>query len=532
MKKGRHVPLNARGVAATALATSALLVSGTSVLTAAALSAASTASTASTGSTEQGSIDSAGSTPTPGSTAKSGPAAQLTNSAAPPVGPGAHQGVSASTAGGSVVAASPTLDGRGFWMAWSNGAVTTEGDAIWLGDVAGVHLNGPIIGIAPTPSGLGYWLLGRDGGVFSFGDAGFYGSTGGIRLNAPALQMVSTGNGHGYDFVAGDGGIFTFGNAAFYGSTGAMRLNQPVVGMASTPQGDGYWLVARDGGIFTFGAAGFHGSTGAIRLAAPVVSMARTHDGNGYWLLGQDGGVFTFGDAPFFGAAVGRTGGSPAIAIVATGDGGGYWVVTANGLVVPMGDASFSSGPIAAAIPADNNFAFEVTNSAGAAARWNPCEAVHYSVVYPGAPAGWQNDVSNDIAQVGQATGLSFVNDGTYSSASAVPASSKIVISWVSGLSGGDTIGLTTYSYYNSAPYTPQIVSAQVELLSSLQSGGGMSGEQPVLLHELGHAVGLAHVNAGEVMNPVDQGFSTYQAGDLNGMQRLGSAGGCSGFYG
>lgn len=417
-------------------------------------------------------------------------------------------------------------------MAWSNGAVTTEGDAIWLGDVAAVHLNGPIIGIAPTPSGLGYWLLGRDGGVFSFGDAGFYGSTGGIRLNAPALQMISTGNGHGYDFVAGDGGIFTFGNAVFYGSTGAIRLNQPVVGMASTPQGDGYWLVARDGGIFTFGAAGFHGSTGAMRLAAPVVSMARTHDGNGYWLLGQDGGVFTFGDAPFFGAAVGRTGGSPAIAIVATGDGGGYWVVTANGLVVPMGDASFSSGPIAAAVPADNNFAFEVTNPSGAAARWNPCEAVHYSVVYPGAPAGWQNDVSNDISQVGQATGLSFVNDGTYSSASAVPASSKIVISWVSGLSGGDTIGLTTYSYYNSAPYTPQIVSAQVELLSSLRGGGGMSGEQPVLLHELGHAVGLAHVNAGEVMNPVDQGFSTYQAGDLNGMQRLGSAGGCSGFYG
>jgi hypothetical protein len=311
-----------------------------------------------------------------------------------------------------------------------------------------------------------------------------------------------------------------------------MRLNQPVVGMARTPQGNGYWLVARDGGIFTFGAAGFHGSTGAMRLAAPVVSMAGTHDGNGYWLLGQDGGVFTFGDAPFFGSGVGRTGGSPAIAIVATGDGGGYWVVTANGLVVPMGDASFSSGPIAAAIPADNNFGFEVTNSAGAAARWNPCEAVHYSVVYPGAPAGWQNDVSNDISQVAQATGLSFVNDGTYSSASAVPGSSKIVISWVSGLTGGDTIGLTTYSYYNSAPFTPEIVSAQVQLLSSLGAGGGMSGEQPVLLHELGHAVGLAHVNAGEVMNPVDQGFSTYQAGDLNGMQRLGSAGGCSGFYG
>ncbi|HXR68521.1 MAG TPA: M66 family metalloprotease, partial [Dermatophilaceae bacterium] len=178
----------------------------------------------------------------------------------------------------------------------------------------------------------------------------------------------------------------------------------------------------------------------------------------------------------------------------------------------------------------DNNYSFEVTNGAGSPARWNPCESVHYLVEPAGAPAGWQNDVSNDISQAANATGLSFVSDGT--SGSAPSGYNGIVISWTSQLSGGDTVGLTTYSYYNVSSYSPQIVSANIQLLGSLRGGTGTSGEEPVLLHELGHALGLGHVNAAEVMNPVDQGYTTYHAGDLNGLTRLGaSQGGCGSFY-
>jgi hypothetical protein len=433
---------------------------------------------------------------------------------------------------GTAVAAAPTSDGRGFWVAWSNGAVTAEGDAHWYGDLVGVPLSRPLVGIAASPTGKGYWLLGGDGGVFAFGDAGFHGSTGNLALRAPALQMVSTRDGRGYDFVAGDGGIFSFGDARFMGSTGNVVLAKPVVGMAATRDGNGYWLAASDGGIFAFGDAVFHGSAGDLALAQPVVGMARTPAGAGYWLLAEDGGVFTFGNAGYHGSGAGQTDGSPAVGLVATGDGGGYWIVLADGRVLAEGDAHPISGPTSAAgpPPADGHYTFEVTNAAGVPARWNPCDAVTYAVVVPGAPAGWQHDVSNALAQVRSATGLSLVNAGVYNSAAQVPVSAKLVISWASVLTSGDMVGLTTYWYYNVAGYVPEIVSAQVQLLSSLPAGGG-TGELPVLLHELGHALGLGHTpGAPDVMNPIDQHLSGYQLGDRNGLWRLGATGGCAGF--
>jgi hypothetical protein len=92
-------------------------------------------------------------------------------------------------------------------------------------------------------------------------------------------------------------------------------------------------------------------------------------------------------------------------------------------------------------------------------------------------------------------------------------------------------VGLTTFSYYLDAAYTPELVHANVQLLAGMGAGGGM-GELPVLLHELGHAVGLGHTpTAGEVMNPVDQQLSTYQLGDLNGLWSVGANKGCAGFY-
>ncbi len=107
-------------------------------------------------------------------------------------------------------AATPAVGVSGFGDATSYGAPS--------------QVNEPIVGIAATPDGKGYWLAASDGGVFTFGDAGFFGSAGNIALYRPIVGMAPTPNGGGYWLVASDGGVFTYGNAGFFGSGGNIAL--------------------------------------------------------------------------------------------------------------------------------------------------------------------------------------------------------------------------------------------------------------------------------------------------------------------
>ncbi len=169
-----------------------------------------------------------------------------------------------------------------------------EGDAGFFGSTGATLLASPIVSLTPSPDGKGYWLAGSNGSIFTFGDVGYFGTMESSQLNAPIVSMAATPDGKGYWLVASDGGVFSFGDATFYGSMGGIKLNAPIVSMAATPDGKGYWLVASDGGVFSFGDATFYGSFASVALNAPMVSMAATPDGKGYWLVASDGGVFSF----------------------------------------------------------------------------------------------------------------------------------------------------------------------------------------------------------------------------------------------
>jgi GH25 family lysozyme M1 (1,4-beta-N-acetylmuramidase) len=229
-------------------------------------------------------------------------------------------------------------DGRGYWIAASDGGVFSFGDAPFYGSMGGHGLSAPVVGIAARPQGDGYWLVGSDGGVFSFGAAGYHGSMAGHQLGGPIVGICSTADGGGYWLVGSDGGIYAFGDAPFHGSMGGQHLNAPIVGMASTP-GNGYWLVGSDGGIFSF-SANYYGSMGGQHLNAPIVGMATNPGGTGYWLVGSDGGIFAF-SVGFYGSTGGIHLAQPVCGMCSSVDAAGYWLVAKDGGIFSFGDAPY-----------------------------------------------------------------------------------------------------------------------------------------------------------------------------------------------
>ena len=443
------------------------------------------------------------------------------------------------------------LRGGGYEVAFQayGGDLWTVGSAGWtdwhVGLAPGTN---PAIAALPN-GGFEVAFQGYGGDLWSVGAAGWTDWHVGLAPGTnPAIAGLPNGGyeiafqGYGGDLWTVGAGGWTDWHVGLAPGTNPSISAVPGGGFETAFQafGDDLWTVGTAG--WTDWHVGLAARTNPAILALPGGGYETAFQANGgdLWTVGTAGWT-DWGLQVAPGTSPGISAGPSGGAIEAyQGSDGSLWTVGRSGYAWQVGMAAGTNpsplgalaAPAAAPSPsggADNNYSFEVQNSAGTPARWNPCESLHYVVVPSGAPSGWQNDVSNDLSQLSQATGLSMVNDGTTGS---VPSGyNGIVISWVSQLSGGDTVGLTTYSYYNTSGYAPQIISANIQLLRSLSGGGGMNGEQPVLLHELGHAVGLGHVNASEVMNPVDQGYSSYHAGDLNGLGQVGASKGCSGFY-
>jgi uncharacterized protein YkwD len=109
--------------------------------------------------------------------------------------------------------------------------------------------------MAVAHDGRGYWMAASDGGIFTFGSARFHGSLGAIRLSQPIVGMAATGRGRGYTLVAADGGVFTFGDARFYGSAAASCPDAMTVGIAASRNAVGYWIGLANARTYAFSPA-------------------------------------------------------------------------------------------------------------------------------------------------------------------------------------------------------------------------------------------------------------------------------------
>ena len=171
-------------------------------------------------------------------------------------------------------------------------------------------------------------------------------------------------------------------------------------------------------------------------------------------------------------------------------------------------------------------------------AAYSPCKAIHVVINDELAPAGAGRTVETALAEVGEITGLKFIVDGSASEQpqddSTREKDQPALIAWttpdqipgltgrVAGLGGSTvTIDPRTHRAY--------LISGQValdapQLTQVLQRPSGPAEVHAIVLHELGHLVGLDHVNdPSQLMYRENVGVLDFQDGDRRGLALLGS---------
>lgn len=186
----------------------------------------------------------------------------------------------------------------------------------------------------------------------------------------------------------------------------------------------------------------------------------------------------------------------------------------------------------------------------GEPVRHDPCTTIHYVVRVGSGPPDAIEIAREAVARVSDATGLSFVYDGTTDrvprsvSRSELDSDDPLVIAWVLSTEtdlfddvevgeSSEAVGVGGPILMRRSDGAQWYVGGFVAIRSDAAVGPGFgpgTSEGNVLLHELGHVVGLGHVDdANELMAPwtTDDTRAGYGPGDLYGLWRLGASQGC-----
>jgi len=184
--------------------------------------------------------------------------------------------------------------------------------------------------------------------------------------------------------------------------------------------------------------------------------------------------------------------------------------------------------------------------------RYDPCQPIHYVTNLAAAPATAAGDVAGAIRRVAAATGMDFVNDGPTTE---VPTRQRaayqpdrygdrwapVVIAWVHGgqtdllapsyaLGDGGSTWAEAAGTSHAVDVTGDVV-INADATRSMSPGFGAGKTMGrLLLHELGHVVGLGHVSdQTQVMYPdlLAARSADYGSGDLAGLAHLGRQAGC-----
>lgn len=204
-------------------------------------------------------------------------------------------------------------------------------------------------------------------------------------------------------------------------------------------------------------------------------------------------------------------------------------------------------GPVTAASTGTHAFT-SLQDDGVTPVAYDPCRPVRYVVRPDNAPPEGDAVLREALAALSAATGLQFQDSGVTDEAPSTErkayqperygqAWAPVLIAWgtpaeVPGLDG-DVLGLAGSVSAKGKDLPAVYVSGTVyldgpQLTEVYGDGSGRDTVRGTVEHELGHLVGLAHVDdKAQLMYPESDGsINDYQAGDLEGLARLG-AGAC-----
>jgi hypothetical protein len=181
------------------------------------------------------------------------------------------------------------------------------------------------------------------------------------------------------------------------------------------------------------------------------------------------------------------------------------------------------------------SYAFVATSADGEPVGWDHCEPIHYVVNPAGAPDEWKDIVTEGIGAVSNASGFDFQYDGTSVERSFEERVSDpdgpppVLIAWANSNEvpdlAGSTAGIgggTPMRVGGRVRYVSGIVVLDTDAYDRMDLRGDGRAEALILAHELGHVLGLDHVDdISELMNAEYVGQAGFGPGDREGLQQL-----------
>jgi hypothetical protein len=194
---------------------------------------------------------------------------------------------------------------------------------------------------------------------------------------------------------------------------------------------------------------------------------------------------------------------------------------------------------------ASDSYQFLATNNDGTPVGYSPCRPLHYVVNTELEPEGAERLVEDAINTMSRATGIAFINDGPTTEA---PSQSRapyqkdvygerwapLLIAWTTPEEApqlkGPVIGTGGSTHFSFGDGPKSFVTGSLELdapqiTEDLRRSSGADYATAVILHELGHVLGLEHVDDPvQLMYPEIGTPDGLADGDLNGLHELGRA--------